>query len=192
MWNGQIAGVSGLDTQLGNVLGLPGSRTSAGCPFSCAKPVAASEISAPRKRHYFTGHGQSISPRPFDMPSTTSGPRFSARSAPSLQSNWDFNGIFPGSGSSGKKRGCDERPQFNLTPGAASPHRRALVAPQDPNKLLCACLTRGLIPPSPGNHSIRYQGNLDDRFQVPSPGPTLRPLNALNGRWIAATDGSES
>ena len=107
--NGQIAGVPGLDTQLGNVLGS--GFANIGVPVSCATGSCVRNFSSANGIHG-TGNQYRLD---FDMPINDQWSVFAK--ARYLQSNWDFNGIFPGSGSSGNG-GATSALNY-LTPGAS-------------------------------------------------------------------------
>jgi hypothetical protein len=89
--NGQIQGINGLNTQSGNILG-PGFA-SIGVPDS---PFTGNTIRNFNGEQGIHGTGNQYRVD-FEMPITDQVKIF-ARSR-FLQSNWDFNGIFPGSGS---------------------------------------------------------------------------------------------
>jgi outer membrane receptor protein involved in Fe transport len=115
--NGQISGVPGLSTQSGNVLG-PGFATI-GVPDSCATGNCVRNFSAANGIHG-TGNQYRID---LDMPINDQWSVFAR--ARYLQSNWDFNGIFPGSGSG---NGSLTSALNYLTPGATSPINSTLTA----------------------------------------------------------------
>jgi outer membrane receptor protein involved in Fe transport len=115
--NGQISGVPGLSTQSGNVLG-PGFATI-GVPDSCATGNCVRNFSATNGIHG-TGNQYRLD---FEMPINDQWSVFAR--ARYLQSNWDFNGIFPGSGSG---NGSLTSALNYLTPGATSPIDSTLAA----------------------------------------------------------------
>jgi iron complex outermembrane receptor protein len=115
--NGQISGVPGLDTQLGNVLGS--GFANIGVPVSCATGSCIRNFSAANGIHG-TGNQYRVD---FDMPVNDQWSVFFR--ARYLQSNWDFNGIFPGSGSG---NGSLTSAVNYLTPGANSPLNSLLTA----------------------------------------------------------------
>jgi iron complex outermembrane recepter protein len=108
--NGQIAGVPGLSTQLGNVLGS--GFANIGIPDSCATGSCVRNFNGSEGIHG-TGNQYRID---LDMPINDTW-RVFAR-ARYLQSNWDFNGIFPGSGAG---NGSLTSALNYLTPGTTSP-----------------------------------------------------------------------
>jgi hypothetical protein len=108
--DGQIEGVPGLNTQSGNVLG-PGFA-AIGVPDSCFTGNCVRTFNGSDGIHA-TGNQYRID---LDLPITNSWRAFLR--ARYLQSNWDFNGIFPGSGSGNS--GLTTALNY-LTPGAASP-----------------------------------------------------------------------
>jgi outer membrane receptor protein involved in Fe transport len=153
--NGQIAGVPGLDTQLGNVLGS--GFANIGVPVSCATGSCIRNFSSANGIHG-TGNQYRID---FDMPINDQWSVFAR--ARYLQSNWDFNGIFPGSGSSGNG-GATSALNY-LTPGAS---------PID------STLTAGLAAfPGTTQFGIR---NLTTGQVIA--GSNVAALNALNGNGL--------
>jgi iron complex outermembrane receptor protein len=88
--NGQILSVPGLNTQSGNILG-PGFA-SIGIPDSCATGNCVRNFSSSEGIHG-TGNQYRLD---FELPVANDWTVFAR--ARYLQSNWDFNGIFPGSG----------------------------------------------------------------------------------------------
>jgi len=154
--NGQIAGVPGLDTQLSNVLG-PGFA-NIGVPVSCATGSCIRNFSATNGIHA-TGNQYRID---IDMPINDQWSVFAK--ARFLQSNWDFNGIFPGSGSSGN--GSATSALNYLTPGGTSPIDSTLAA--------------GLLAfPGTTQFGIR---NLTTGQVIA--GSNVAALNALNGNGL--------
>ena len=116
--NGQIQGVPGLSTQYGNVLG-PGFGTIA-LPDSCYTGNCFRNFDGSEGIHA-TGNQYRID---VNVPLSDEWTLF-ARSR-FLQSNWDFNGIFPGSGAGGNQ-GLASAEAY-LTPGAGSPINSLLTA----------------------------------------------------------------
>jgi iron complex outermembrane recepter protein len=116
--NGQVEGVPGLNTQYGNVLG-PGFA-SIGLPDSCYTGSCFRDFNGADGIHA-TGNQYRID---LNIPLGDEWSLF-ARSR-FLQSNWDFNGIFPGSGAGGNQ-GLGTALAY-LTPGAASPINSLLTA----------------------------------------------------------------
>jgi iron complex outermembrane receptor protein len=116
--NGQVQGVPGLNTQYGNILG-PGFA-SIGLPDSCATGNCFRNFDGSEGIHA-TGNQYRID---VNVPIDNQWSLF-ARSR-FLQSNWDFNGIFPGSGAGGNQ-GLGSALSY-LTPGAASPISSLLAA----------------------------------------------------------------
>ncbi len=116
--NGQVEGIPGLNTQYGNILG-PGFA-NIGLPDSCATGNCFRDFSGSEGIHA-TGNQYRIDVNvPIgDQWSVFARSRF-------LQSNWDFNGIFPGSGAGGNQ-GLGSALSY-LTPGAASPINSLLTA----------------------------------------------------------------
>jgi iron complex outermembrane receptor protein len=114
--NGQIQGINGLNTQSGNILG-PGFA-SIGVPDS---PFTGNTIRTFNGEQGIHGTGNQYRVD-FEMP-ITSQLRVFAHSR-FLQSNWDFNGIFPGSGTGNSGL---TTAQTYLTPGV-SPIASALAA----------------------------------------------------------------
>lgn len=153
--NGNISGVPGLSTQLGNVLGS--GFANIGVPDSCATGSCVRNFSATNSIHG-TGNQYRID---FDMPISDHWSLF-LRSR-YLQSNWDFNGIFPGSGSGNS--GLTTALAY-LTPGAGSPI----------NSLLTAGLTA-----FPGTTQFGIR-NLTTGQVIPA--SNVAALNALNGNGL--------
>ena len=116
--NGQVEGVPGLSTQYGNVLG-PGFA-SIGLPDSTGTGTYFRDFNGSEGIHA-TGNQYRID---LNVPIGDQWTVF-ARSR-FLQSNWDFNGIFPGSGAGGNQ-GLGSALSY-LTPGAASPINSLLTA----------------------------------------------------------------
>jgi len=116
--NGQIEGVPGLSTQYGNVLG-PGFGTI-GLPDSCYTGNCFRNFDGSEGIHA-TGNQYRID---VNVPLSDQWSLF-ARSR-FLQSNWDFNGIFPGSGAGGNQ-GLASAEAY-LTPGAGSPINSLLTS----------------------------------------------------------------
>src|ERR1700733_7454956 len=116
--NGQVEGVPGLNTQYGNVLG-PGFANIA-VPDSTGAGTYFRDFSGSEGIHA-TGNQYRIG---LNVPIDNQWSLF-ARSR-FLQSNWDFNGIFPGSGAGGNQ-GLGSAISY-LTPGAASPISSLLAA----------------------------------------------------------------
>jgi iron complex outermembrane recepter protein len=116
--NGQIEGVPGLSTQYGNVLG-PGFGTVA-LPDSCYTGNCFRNFDGSEGIHA-TGNQYRID---VNVPLSDEWSLF-ARSR-FLQSNWDFNGIFPGSGAGGNQ-GLASAEEY-LTPGTTSPISSLLAA----------------------------------------------------------------
>jgi outer membrane receptor protein involved in Fe transport len=115
--NGQVGGVPGLSTQYGNVLG-PGFA-SIGLPDSTGTGTYFRDFNGSEGIHA-TGNQYRID---LNVPIGDQWTVF-ARSR-FLQSNWDFNGIFPGSGTG--NQGIGSALSY-LTPGAASPINSLLTA----------------------------------------------------------------
>ena len=154
--NGQISGVPGLSTQLGNVLG-PGFA-AIGVPDSCATGNCVRNFSSSNGIHG-TGNQYRLD---LDLPINDQWSVFAR--ARFLQSNWDFNGIFPGSGSSGNG-GVTSALNY-LTPGATSP--------------IDSTLTAGLAAfPGATQFGIR---NLTTGQIISASNPAA--LNALNGNGL--------
>jgi iron complex outermembrane recepter protein len=116
--NGQVGSVPGLSTQYGNVLG-PGFA-SIGLPDSTGTGTYFRNFNGSEGIHA-TGNQYRID---LNVPIGDQWTVF-ARSR-FLQSNWDFNGIFPGSGAGGNQ-GLGSALSY-LTPGAASPINSLLTA----------------------------------------------------------------
>jgi iron complex outermembrane recepter protein len=114
---GNISGVPGLSTQLGNVLGS--GFANIGVPDSCATGTCVRNFSSSDGIHG-TGNQYRID---FEMPINDAFKVFARTRY--LQSNWDFNGIFPGSGTG--NGGLTTALNY-LTPGAASPINSLLTA----------------------------------------------------------------
>jgi outer membrane receptor protein involved in Fe transport len=108
--NGQITGIPGLNPQSSNITG-PGFA-SIGVPDSCATGNCVRDFSASNGIHG-TGNNYRID---LNVPITDAWAVFAR--ARYLQSNWDFNGVFPGSGSGNS--GLTTAVNY-LTPGANSP-----------------------------------------------------------------------
>ena len=108
--NGQIQGVNGLGTQLGNVLGS--GFANIGLPDSCATGSCVRNFNGSDGIHG-TGNQYRID---VGVPINDQWSLFAR--ARYLQSNWDFNAIFPGSGAG---NGSLTSALNYLTPGAASP-----------------------------------------------------------------------
>jgi iron complex outermembrane receptor protein len=154
--NGQIEGVPGLNTQYGNILG-PGFA-SIGVPDSCATGSCFRNFNGSQGIHA-TGNQYRID---VNVPIDNQWSLF-ARSR-FLQSNWDFNGIFPGSGAGGNQ-GLGSALSY-LTPGAASP--------------IGALLTSGLAAfPGATQFGIR---NLTTGQMTPA--SNIAALNAINGNGL--------
>jgi iron complex outermembrane receptor protein len=115
--NGQIQGINGLNTQSGNILG-PGFA-SIGVPDSPFTGNTIRDFNGEQGIHA-SGNQYRVD---LDLPINDSLKVF-ARSR-FLQSNWDFNGIFPGSGTGNS--GLTTALNY-LTPGAASPISSVLTA----------------------------------------------------------------
>jgi iron complex outermembrane recepter protein len=121
--NGEISGVPGLNTQTGNILG-PGFA-SIPVPSSCADPACT--VTNLRDFSATTGiHGTGNEYRiDVNVPINNAWDAFAR--VRYLQSDWDFNGIFPGSGSGNS--GLETAVNY-LTPGALSPISGFLTAGQ--------------------------------------------------------------
>jgi iron complex outermembrane recepter protein len=115
--NGQVSGVPGLSTQYGNILG-PGFASIA-LPDSTGTGTYFRNFNGSEGIHA-TGNQYRID---LNVPIGDQWTVF-ARSR-FLQSNWDFNGIFPGSGAG--NQGIGSALSY-LTPGAASPINSLLTA----------------------------------------------------------------
>jgi iron complex outermembrane recepter protein len=153
--NGQISGVPGLNTQSGNVLGS--GFATIGLPDSCATGSCVRDFSATNGIHG-TGNQYRLD---LDMPINNQWSVFAR--ARYLQSNWDFNGIFPGSGSG---NGSLTSALNYLTPGATSP--------------INSTLTAGLLAfPGATQFGIR---NLTTGQLISASNPAA--LNALNGNGL--------
>ena len=154
--NGQVEGIPGLNTQYGNIVG-PGFA-SIGVPDSCATGNCFRNFSSSEGIHA-TGNQYRID---VNVPIDNQWTLF-ARSR-FLQSNWDFNGIFPGSGAGGNQ-GLGSAVSY-LTPGGASP--------------INSLLTAGLAAfPGATQFGIR---NLTTG-QI-TPGSNVAALNAINGNGL--------
>jgi iron complex outermembrane recepter protein len=154
--NGQVEGVPGLSTQYGNILG-PGFANIA-LPDSCATGNCFRDFSGTEGIHA-TGNQYRID---VNVPVNEQLTVF-ARSR-FLQSNWDFNGIFPGSGAGGNQ-GLGSALSY-LTPGAASP--------------INSLLTAGLAAfPGATQFGIR---NLSTGQIIPA--SNIAALNAINGNGL--------
>jgi iron complex outermembrane receptor protein len=154
--NGQVEGIPGLNTQYGNILG-PGFA-NIGLPDSCATGNCFRNFSGSEGIHA-TGNQYRID---VNVPIDNQWSLF-ARSR-FLQSNWDFNGIFPGSGAGGNQ-GLGSAISY-LTPGAASP--------------ISSLLTAGLAAfPGATQFGIR---NLTTG-QI-TPASNIAALNAINGNGL--------
>jgi outer membrane receptor protein involved in Fe transport len=152
--NGQVEAVPGLNTQSSNILG-PGFA-SIGVPDSCATGNCI---------RYFNGgggiHGTGNQYRiDFDLPIDRSWSVFAR--ARYLQSNWDFNGIFPGSGAGNSSL----QPALTyLTPG---------ISP------IASTLTAGLAAfPGATQFGLR---NLSTGQLISA--SNIAALNALNGNGL--------
>ena len=88
--DGQVSGVPGLSTQYGNVVGS--GFANIGVPDSCFTGNCIRHFSSSEGIHA-TGNQYRID---FELPLDSSWSVFAR--ARYLQSNWDFNGVFPGSG----------------------------------------------------------------------------------------------
>jgi iron complex outermembrane recepter protein len=153
--NGQVGGVPGLSTQYGNVLG-PGFA-SIGLPDSTGTGTYFRNFNGSEGIHA-TGNQYRID---LNVPIGDQWTVF-ARSR-FLQSNWDFNGIFPGSGAG--NQGIGSALSY-LTPGAASP--------------ISSLLTAGLAAfPGATQFGIR---NLTTG-QI-TPASNVAALNAINGNGL--------
>jgi iron complex outermembrane receptor protein len=154
--NGQVEGIPGLNAQYGNIVG-PGFA-SIGLPDSCATGNCFRNFSSSEGIHA-TGNQYRID---VNVPIDNQWTLF-ARSR-FLQSNWDFNGIFPGSGAGGNQ-GLGSAVSY-LTPGGASP--------------INSLLTAGLAAfPGATQFGIR---NLTTG-QI-TPGSNVAALNAINGNGL--------
>ena len=154
--NGQVEGIPGLNPQYGNILG-PGFA-NIGLPDSCATGNCFRDFSGSEGIHA-TGNQYRID---VNVPISDQWTVF-ARSR-FLQSNWDFNGIFPGSGAGGNQ-GLGSAISY-LTPGAASP--------------INSLLTAGLAAfPGATQFGIR---NLTTG-QI-TPASNIAALNAINGNGL--------
>jgi iron complex outermembrane recepter protein len=153
--NGQVEGVPGLSTQYGNVLG-PGFA-SIGLPDSTGTGTYFRNFNGSEGIHA-TGNQYRID---LNVPIGDQWTVF-ARSR-FLQSNWDFNGIFPGSGTG--NQGIGSALSY-LTPGAASP--------------INSLLTAGLAAfPGATQFGIR---NLSTGQIIPA--SNVAALNAINGNGL--------
>jgi outer membrane receptor protein involved in Fe transport len=153
--NGQVEGVPGLSTQYGNVLG-PGFA-SIGLPDSTGTGTYFRNFNGSEGIHA-TGNQYRID---LNVPIGDQWTVF-ARSR-FLQSNWDFNGIFPGSGAG--NQGIGSALSY-LTPGAASP--------------INSLLTAGLAAfPGATQFGIR---NLSTGQIIPA--SNVAALNAINGNGL--------
>ena len=154
--NGEIEGVPGLNTQYGNVLGRGFANIAV--PDSCATGNCFRNFNGSDGIHA-TGNQYRID---VNVPIGDQWTIF-ARSR-FLQSNWDFNGIFPGSGAGGNQ-GLGSALAY-LTPGAASP--------------INSLLTAGLAAfPGATQFGIR---NLSTG-QI-TPASNVAALNAINGNGL--------
>jgi iron complex outermembrane receptor protein len=152
---GKISGIPGLSTQLGNVLGS--GFANIGVPDSCATGTCVRNFSSSDGIHG-TGNQYRID---FEMPINDAFKVFARTRY--LQSNWDFNGIFPGSGTG--NGGLTSALNY-LTPGAASP--------------INALLTQGLAAfPGASQFGIR---NLTTGQTIAA--SNVAALNALNGNGL--------
>ncbi len=151
---GNVSGVPGLSTQYGNVVG-PGFA-SIGVPDSCATGNCVRNFSSSNGIHG-TGNQYRID---VEVPIDHSWTVFAR--ARYLQSNWDFNGVFPGSGAG---NGSLTSAANYLTPG---------VSP------INSTLTAGLVA-FPGTTQFGLK-NLSNG-QIIS-GSNLAALNALNGNGL--------
>jgi hypothetical protein len=165
--NGQITGIPGLNPQSSNITG-PGFA-SIGVPDSCATGNCVRDFSSSNGIHG-TGNNYRID---LNVPINDAWAVFAR--ARYLQSNWDFNGVFPGSGSGNS--GLTTALNY-LTPGPNSPIDGAPCA-TDPTKALCL-LTRGLAA-FPGTTSFGIR-NLSTG-QIIGAG-NVAALNALNGNGL--------
>jgi iron complex outermembrane receptor protein len=154
--NGQVEGVPGLNTQYGNIVG-PGFA-SISVPDSCATGNCFRNFSSSEGIHA-TGNQYRID---VNVPIDNQWSLF-ARSR-FLQSNWDFNGIFPGSGAGGNQ-GLGSAISY-LTPGAASPI----------NSLLTAGLTA-----FPGATQFGIRNLTTGQI---TPASNIAALNAINGNGL--------
>ena len=151
--NGQIQGINGLSTQSGNILG-PGFA-SIGVPDS---PFTGNTIRNFNGEQGIHGTGNQYRVD-FEMPITDQVKVF-ARSR-FLQSNWDFNGIFPGSGSGNSGLTTAEN---YLTPGGT-------VSP------ISSVLAAGLLA-FPGTTQFGIRSLSNGQIIAAS---NIAALNALNG-----------
>ena len=154
--DGQVQGVPGLNTQYGNVLGSGFANIA--LPDSCYTGNCFRDFSGTEGIHA-TGNQYRID---LNVPLSDQWSVF-ARSR-FLQSNWDFNGIFPGSGAGGNQ-GLGTALSY-LTPGAASP--------------ISSLLTAGLTAfPGATQFGIR---NLTTGQVIPA--SNVAALNAINGNGL--------
>jgi iron complex outermembrane recepter protein len=154
--NGQIQGINGLSTQSGNILG-PGFA-SIGVPDS---PFTGNTIRNFNGEQGIHGTGNQYRVD-FEMPITDQVKVF-ARSR-FLQSNWDFNGIFPGSGSGNSGLTTAEN---YLTPGGT-------VSP------ISSVLAAGLLA-FPGTTQFGIRSLSNGQIIAAS---NIAALNALNGNGL--------
>ena len=154
--NGQIQGINGLNTQSGNVLG-PGFA-SIGVPDSPFTGNTIRDFNGEQGIHG-TGNQYRVD---FEMPITDQVKLF-ARSR-FLQSNWDFNGIFPGSGSGNS--GLTTALNY-LTPGGT-------VSP------ISSVLAAGLLA-FPGTTQFGIRSLSNGQIIAAS---NVAALNALNGNGL--------
>jgi iron complex outermembrane recepter protein len=153
--NGDIHGIPGLNPQYGNIVG-PGFA-SIGMPDSCATGSCFRNFSSSNGIHG-TGNQYRID---IDVPFSDQWTAFAK--VRYLQSNWDFNGIFPGSGSG--NAGLASAIDY-LSPTSASP--------------IESTLTQGLTAfPGTTQFGIRNLTN----GQVIS-ASQIAALNALNGNGL--------
>jgi iron complex outermembrane receptor protein len=162
--NGQIQGIPGLNTQSSNITG-PGFANIA-VPDSCATGNCLRNFSSSNGIHA-TGNQYRID---VELPVDHSWTVFAK--ARFLQSNWDFNGVFPGSGSGNS--GLTTAVNY-LTPGANSPIDGAGC----PTSGLCL-LNRGLAA-FPGTTQFGIRNLTTGQIIA---GSNLAALNALNGNGL--------
>jgi len=154
--NGQITGIPGLNTQTSNVTG-PGFA-SIGVPDSCFTGNCVRNFSSSNGIHA-TGNQYRID---VNVPINDQWSAFAR--ARYLQSNWDFNGVFPGSGSG--NAGLASAVDY-LTPGGT-------VSP------ISGLLTSGLAAfPGATQFGIR---NLSNGQLIAA--SNVAALNALNGNGL--------
>ena len=153
---GEITGINGLNTQSGNILG-PGFA-GIGVPDSCFTGNCVRDFNGQQGIHA-TGNQYRVD---FDMPINDSLRVFAHTRY--LQSNWDFNGIFPGSGTGNSGLTTAEN---YLTPGGTT-------------SPISSVLAAGLLA-FPGTTQFGLRSLSTGQI---IPASNIAALNALNGNGL--------